>query len=118
MGAVVTVVVDKFPTIRRALPKIAKAVAKVYIDAVYDISQDLVPVDTGELKESGTVTEMSSGYKLTYSAKNRSGQDYAGYVEYGTAHTRAQPYVNPAAQAALGMLGNSIDIEEMIAEVI
>lgn len=118
MGAVVTIVADKFPNIRRELPKIAKAVAKVYIDMVYEISQDLVPVDTGELKSSGTVTELSSGYRLTYSAKNRSGQDYAGYVEYGTSRTPAQPYVNPAAQAALGSLGDNIALEEMIAEVI
>lgn len=116
MGAVVHVVVDKFPNIRRSLPKIAKAVANYYIHLVYDISQDLVPVDTGELKSSGTVEEMSSGYRLRYSALNRSGQNYAPYVEYGTSRTAAQPYLNPAAETALGMLGSNIDLEEMIAE--
>ena len=51
-------------------------------------------------------------------AKNRSGQSYAGYVEYGTTRTPAQPFLNPAAEAAYGLLGSNIDLEEMIAETL
>lgn len=116
MAAVVHVVTNKFPNIRRALPKIANAVAKFYIDAAYDLSQDFVPVDTSKLKDSGRVEKISGGYRLVYDAKNRSGVSYAGYVEYGTSRTPAQPYITPAADAALGMLGNNLDFEEMIAE--
>jgi len=118
MGATIHVITNKFPNVSRALPKIAEAIAEYYITTVYDISQDLVPVDTGDLKASGKVEKIPGGYRLVYSAKNRSGQDYAGYVEYGTSRTPAQPYVNPAAEAAYGMLGSNIDLEEMIAESI
>jgi hypothetical protein len=118
MAAVVHVVTNKFPNVSRALPRIVDAVAKFYIDTVYDISQDLVPVDTGDLKDSGRVEKVGGGYRLVYDAKNRSGQSYAGYVEYGTTRTPAQPYLNPAADAALEMLGTNLDLEEMIAETL
>ena len=102
----------------RALPKIVDAIAKFYIETVYDFSQDFVPVDSGELKDSGHIDKIPGGYRLVYDAKNRSGQSYAGYVEYGTTRTPAQPFLNPAAEAAYGLLGSNIDLEEMIAETL
>lgn len=118
MGAIVHIVANKFPSIRQNLPKVAKAVAKFYIDTVYDLSQEYVPVDTGDLKESGHVVEMGSGYRLIYDAKNRSGIPYGGFVEYGTSRTPAQPFLNPAAEQALGMLERNLNLEELIAETI
>lgn len=118
MGAVVHIVANKFPSIRQNLSKIAKAVAKFYIDTVYDLSQEYVPVATGDLKDSGHIVEMGSGYRLIYDAKNRSGIPYGGYVEYGTSRTPAQPFLNPAAEQALGTLHRNLDLENMIAETI
>lgn len=117
MGAAIHIVHNNFPGIRRALPKIVDAVAHYYIDLVYSLSQDLVPVDTGDLKASGRVQSVSGGYKLIYDAKNSSGISYAGFVEYGTSRTRAQPYLTPAAEAALGMLAKNLNVEGLIAEM-
>lgn len=50
------------------------------------IAKDLVPVDTGELRASGELTE--DGFEFT--------AGHAAAVEYGTEHQRAQPYVRPA----------------------
>lgn len=47
-------------------------------DDIYDDSQALVPVDTGELKASGYVEGGASEYKIGYTA------DHAAYVEFGT----------------------------------
>ena len=112
------------------VPKLV-AGAQAGADAVLEISQGLVPVDTGALKDSGkTSVEWTgtrvSGY-VTY------GEYYAAYVEFGTGRRGsasagagpfpynenwpgmvAQPYVRPALdigrekvltafQAALGV---------------
>ncbi len=55
---------------------------------VYDESQTLVPVDTGELKDSGHYDANGVYYD----------KDYAGFVEYGTVKMRAQPYLRPAVE--------------------
>lgn len=58
----------------------------------------LVPVDTGALKESIAV-ELN---RRTGSASVTVGNaqvDYAPFVEYGTRHTAAQPFLTPAAES-------------------
>lgn len=57
----------------RLVPKLMKA-AQAGADAVLEISQGLVPVDTGELKESGRTLVEWVGQKVT------------GYVEYTARH--------------------------------
>lgn len=87
--------------------------AQAGADAVLEISQGLVPVDTGELKESGGTSVEWTGTRVvgyvTYGAY------YSAYVEFGTGRRgaespgagpgpykaswpgmRAQPYCRPA----------------------
>lgn len=54
-----------------------------------------VPVDTGKLRDSIDV-EMKGG-GITVGPR---GVDYAGYVEFGTSRSPAQPYIRPVAEWA------------------
>jgi HK97 gp10 family phage protein len=54
-------------------------------------SHDDVPVKTGHLKSTGHIVEVSpTRAEIRYDA------DYALYVEEGTRHMRAQPFLKPA----------------------
>lgn len=68
--------------------------ARAYADAVADLAEQLAPVDTGALRESIHVEDgdVDGSYKVVASVP------YAVYVEYGTAHAAAQPFLTPAAQ--------------------
>lgn len=59
------------------------------------IAKQLVPVDTGALKASIHVEEGGSEARVV--AGNEQ-VDYAPYVEYGTRHEAAQPFMTPAAE--------------------
>lgn len=65
---------------------------------IADIAKQLVPVDTGALRQSiGSVPESSE--KVIVGAGNGP-VDYAAHVEYGTSRSAAQPFLTPAfAQA-------------------
>lgn len=90
-----------------------------WADRVFETSQELVPVDTGELKASGHVEVVQAGKQvfasITYDA------EHAVYVEYGTGirgaasagagegpynptwpGMAAQPYLRPAFDAHRG----------------
>lgn len=56
---------------------------------VFENSQELVPVNTGELKASGKYDQNG----ITY---GDSQVGYANFVEFGTIHQRPQPYIRPA----------------------
>lgn len=53
-------------------------------------SQQRVPVDTGKLKRSSSARLGVTTFTVQYS------QPYAVYVEMGTRHMSAQPYLRPA----------------------
>jgi HK97 gp10 family phage protein len=55
----------------------------------------LCPVDTGALRNSIMVTE-----KGEMSAEVGPHMEYGGYIEWGTVHMAAQPYLTPAAEGA------------------
>ena len=66
------------------VPKIT-AGAQAGADAVLEISQGLVPVDTGALKSSGHTQVEWTGTKVSgYVTFGGGGVDYAAYVEFGT----------------------------------
>jgi HK97 gp10 family phage protein len=78
-------------------PEAAKAALLATGKDIFDLSQQLVPVDTGKLKKSGGVevvssTEVNVGYGIQGSER----EDVALYVEYGTSSSPAQPYLTPA----------------------
>ena len=58
-------------------------------------AQDIVPVDTGNLKGS-----ISAKVESPTKAVVEAAAEYAGYVEYGTYKMAAQPYMMPAAEIA------------------
>ena len=62
------------------------------------IAKDLVPVDTGELKSSITWTGQVTNFNIHAFAS------HAGYVEFGTKRTRAQPFLRPALKKARAQL--------------
>ena len=100
---------NRFPQIVDVLPDATLNLAKKYLDKVYDISQERVPVDTGALKESGHIFEEPNAIVLSYNAPNNIGISYAAYVEYGTHNTPAQPYVNPAVEAAMSVFDEGLE---------
>lgn len=66
-----------------------------------------VPVDTGALQASIEVKYDPQSQRVTA----RAGQHYAGYVEFGTSMTPAQPYFYPNIEAMGGELGPRIRAE-------
>jgi hypothetical protein len=68
----------------KLLPRLIEG-ATVGANIVLDISQEMVPVDTGELKGSGRVSVEKQGTVITgYIVYGGDGIDYALYVEAGT----------------------------------
>ncbi len=89
-------------------PALASAAMLQTAQDIFEISQQLVPVDTGALKQSGGVDVVSShevniGYGAglpRYEHGTHGEQSYANAQEFGTMHQPAQPYLIPAfAQA-------------------
>lgn len=81
---------------RQVGPAVERALLATGKD-VYDISQQLVPVDTGKLKASGGVVPVSSSHvQVGYGIEGSEREDVAEYVEYGTVNSPAQPYLTPA----------------------
>jgi HK97 gp10 family phage protein len=74
----------------QAPEKASEALLQTAADIV-DLTKQLTPVDTGNLKRSYGATPLS---KTTV----RIGTDveYAPFVEYGTVHQTAQPHLTPA----------------------
>lgn len=80
---------------QRSLDKEIDAIRQEHLqriaEDILDEAQRAVPVDTGDLRRSGTVRENGDEYEVAFTAP------YAAYVELGTQDTPAQPYLLPAA---------------------
>lgn len=71
--------------------------AKDWADAVTDSAQRRAPVDTGKLRKRIKPTVRGNNAQVTSDAVNPdTGRSYAAYVELGTGHGPAQPYLYPA----------------------
>lgn len=68
---------------------------EVFAETFLEVAQDLVPVDTGYLMGSIDAKATSDGCTCITKC------EYAQYVEYGTCYMSAQPYFEPAIEAAL-----------------
>jgi len=53
----------------------------------------MVPVDTGNLRDG--IEPLGNG-RIGITATNDHGQSYAEFVEFGTEHAPAQPFIRPA----------------------
>lgn len=86
-----TVQENKIPALIANLETQVEAiVAKAALD-IQANAQDRAPVDTGTLKNSiQAVRDGTASWRVVV------GVDYGIYVEYGTVHMAAQPYLTPA----------------------
>jgi len=73
------------PEVKQALLKAAEAAASR--------ARELVPVDTGELRDSIYAEETEEGARFGATA------DHAAHVEFGTWKMAAQPFLRPAVDA-------------------
>lgn len=89
---------QKLVSFQRTLPRALDAAAKETAQAGLGIRNGLVPVDTGELKESG---EILAGPQLGHWVIREGAglpDARARYTEFGTARQAAQPHLTPAAE--------------------
>lgn len=81
---------DKLQAQLKALEDLEyKATEMAVASLILEDSQALVPIDTGELKDSGSVDD-TDGVKVIYTA------GHALFVEMGTYKMNPQPYLRPA----------------------
>ena len=78
-----------------------EVVGEIAKDAL-ELSQQIVPVDTGWLKSTGAVELEETGKALAIVAYEA---EYAAYVELGTSKMGEQPYLLPSVQTAAFKLG-------------
>lgn len=69
--------------------------ARLSAERVEKTMKRLVPVDTGRLRDSISINEVG---KNRFEVGPSDWVEYAAYVEFGTRHTPAQPYVMPALE--------------------
>jgi len=85
---------NRFPEIAAKLPVETSAVVR---KAAYDVeayAKMVVPVDTGNLKNSIQTTVTDGGLEAT----TETHVEYCEYVEFGTYKMGARPYMTPAAE--------------------
>jgi HK97 gp10 family phage protein len=75
------------------VPKVLGESVATTADKVASTAQSICPVDTGELQSSIGV-EMQSEFEGHVVAT----AEHAPYVEFGTVHMMAQPFLGPAAE--------------------
>jgi len=88
---------------RAARQHVMHAAVRVFHAAGRDAvahAKGVVPVDTGRLQRSIDYVVGEGPVLVIYAAT-----DYARYVEEGTAHMAAQPYLGPAVAHAMQTLG-------------
>lgn len=86
-------------SLQRALPAALDRAAKETVEQGLQVRNDLVPVDTGELLESGGV--LAGATLGTWTLREGAGlpDARARYTEFGTDKQAAQPHMTPAAEA-------------------
>lgn len=82
---------NRLPEIIGKMPALVTAIVKKTAYDILDDAQNVVPVDTGYLGGSITVTTEE------FYAEVEAAAEYAGYVEFGTWKMGAHPYMRPAA---------------------
>lgn len=82
--------IAKFLAIQAAGVVAGDAAAAAVAEQVADLARAMVPVETGELRDSIVVTDEGV----------TAGTDHAVYVEFGTYKMPAEPFMRPAADEA------------------
>src|SRR5690606_6884223 len=68
------------------------------------VMQELVPVDSGRLRDAIRIQEGASGLEVGPGDEIT----YSMYVEYGTSEMSAQPYAGPAADVARSQFRDTV----------
>ena len=95
MGVIVEIRHNKIP---KLVGEARERAARAVMEAAYHgetQAKDVVPVDTGYLKNS-IQARRESDFAWHFGSWN---VEYNAYVEFGTRRMRAQPYMRPAAEA-------------------
>lgn len=80
-----------------AVGPIAVAVQRKYAALIVQEARRIVPVRTGALRDSIGIAPGGEAGSLGMSGVTiEAGEDYAGYVEFGTSRMSARPYMRPA----------------------
>lgn len=96
---------NRLPGISKRVNNLATDTARESAELTATLAKQMVPVDSGDLKESIRVEQDGDGYVAAPHT------DYDIFVEYGTSDTPAQPYMTPAAERGGNMfLNNSREV--------
>mgnify|MGYP003579448008 CR=1 FL=1 len=91
---------NRFPELRRKLPHIAVQIVEKHTDAGVSLMKQLAPVRTGFLRDSIHKAVLPAEMQgLVASRGIEIDAPYWVYVEYGTVHMSAQPFVTPAMES-------------------
>jgi HK97 gp10 family phage protein len=99
---------EKLKRIAQKFPQKADRIIEDNAEAIFALSQSLVPVETGRLQISGSHEHIFLASRVGYHT------NYAAFVEFGTSKMAAQPYLRPAVDAYLEKIIN--DLEKLIKE--
>lgn len=80
----------------QALPGDVDAMNRELAEVTLDIANERVPVDTGQLRDSGDMGRAGDGYEVFYDT------EYAGYVHFGTSRMAARPWLAEAVAEVQG----------------
>lgn len=109
---------NRLPEIERRLPGEASLLVSDSGDRIVVDAQRQVPVLTGALRSS-IRKQMSPGAlscRVEAFGNRATGEAYALFVEMGTRHQAAQPYMRPAAEAEIPRIHREWrDLEDRIA---
>lgn len=93
----------------KRIPIVAMQVGSREIEGIAaDIRSDAAtnaPIESGALADSVTIDGSSNARRARYTVQT--GEPYAGFVEFGTNDTPAEPFMRPAAKKAANRLSSS-----------
>jgi hypothetical protein len=107
---------SKLNVFARGLPKALDKAAEQTAKAVKAERDKLVPIDTGDLLDSGEVLPGEDvGAWLVREGAGLS-DARAAFTEYGTARMAAQPHMTPAAERHRGTLADNVAAQLKVLE--
>lgn len=101
--------VNLIPRCQINMPKVSTRILRQVVQFTADTEQEMAPVLTGALRDSikGYVLGPENGLVRAGGGS----VDYGPYQEYGTRYHGPQPFVRPAAEAAVAAINSVGNIE-------
>lgn|SRR5262249_27229571 len=102
---------DRFAEIKKEVGEEANRLVERWTDAAVDLMRQTCPVRTGDLRDSIEPFDIPAAEAFGQNKAIRIGMYYWPFVNYGTVFQEAQPFVEPALQAAFdGMIREAHEI--------